>query len=363
MRKSMLFAMRLLLSFLGVAPVSAQYARLRSADPMYLPPPSDGNSAFFWWNGQLKAFTSIGFPIRLHTLTDPVEGKWDTEVVDATDLGDKTAWVERAWSDEMEGAVFGWYHHEPGGLVPGTMLTAPRIGALVSFDGGRTVRDLGFILESGDPINPDAQNGFFVGGHGDLSVVLDREHRYFYFFFTNYGGPSETQGVCVARLAFEDRFDPAGKVRKYFEGAWNEPGLGGRVTPIHRSLVGWDEAEPDAFWGPSVHWNTYLNRYVMLLNHAQGSPGWAQEGIYVSYLADLENPEAWTEPVQLLGREEIPTWATFYPEVLGLEPGGTDAEAGQVARFFLNGASYHEIEFIPSEQHRRRGRRDDSPRS
>ena len=35
---------------------------------------------------------------------------------------------------------------------------------------------------------------YFSGGHGDFSVVLDREQKFFYFLFTNYGGPVETQG-------------------------------------------------------------------------------------------------------------------------------------------------------------------------
>ena len=37
-------------------------------------------------------------------------------------------------------------------------------------------------------------------------------------------------------------------------------------------------AEPDAFWGPAVHWNTHLQQYVMLLNRAF-DPRWAQEDL------------------------------------------------------------------------------------
>jgi hypothetical protein len=89
-------------------------------------------------------------------------------------------------------------------------LTAPKVGAAISRDGGITVQDLGIVLESGDAVDCAAKNGFFAGGHGDASVILDRENKYFYLFFTNYGGPVWEQGVAVVRIAFEDRHQPVG---------------------------------------------------------------------------------------------------------------------------------------------------------
>lgn len=323
--------------------LSAQDATLRPAPEIALPSPNDGNSAAFWWDGEFRLFTSIGWPLRLSRAEDQF-GPWQTQRVGTREFRDRTLWVEAAWVDP-DGTVFGWYHHEPGWLYEDSDLTAPKVGALVSFDGGETVHDLGYILESGDPLDDDAHNGFFTGGHGDISVVLDREQKYFYFFFTNYGGPGESQGVATARLAYADRFTPVGRVQKYYQGSWSEPGLGGRVTPIFRAVRSWHHRDPDSFWGPSVHWNTYLRCYVMLMNHAQGLPGWAQEGIYISYSTDPANPESWSKAIKLLDATDIPNWSTFYPQVMGLEPGGTDTEAGRVARFFLNGTSSREIVF------------------
>ena len=102
-------------------------------------------------------------------------------------------WIESAWRDD-DGSIYAWYHHEPGGVCPNNSLTAPKIGALVSTDGGVTFTDLGIILATGDPLNCDAENGFFAGGHGDFSVILDQDRRYFYFLFGNYSGPPEHQG-------------------------------------------------------------------------------------------------------------------------------------------------------------------------
>src|SRR5204863_5309897 len=100
---------------------------------------------------------------------------------------------------------------------------------LVSTDNGRSFHDLGIVLESGDSPDCSAKNGFFAGGHGDFSVILDHESEYFYFLYDNYGGGVSSQGVAIARMAFADRNDPAGAVWKFYAGDWTEPGVRGRL--------------------------------------------------------------------------------------------------------------------------------------
>jgi hypothetical protein len=271
-------------------------------------------------------------------------GSWVTHEVSLVTDEHYPRWLE---SVHDEGNVlWGWYHAEPIGLVPDSTMTAPKVGAVVSFDGGHTLRDLGTVLESGDALDPKAQNGYFAGGHGDFTVIADRQRTFFYFFFDNYGGTAESQGVCVARMAFEDRHNPQGKVWKFHNGAWTEAGRGGRVTPIFPVKKSWSARDPDALWGPSVHWNTALNCYVMLLNRAVGTPGWSQEGIYVSFSTDISRPESWTTPRKILDKAEFPGWYFFYPQVMGLEPGGTDRRAGRTARLWINGVSRWEIDFL-----------------
>ena len=95
----------------------------------------------------------------------------------------------------------------------------------------------------------------------------------------------------------------------------------------------------DAFWGPSIHWNTYLERYVMLLSRAKNER-LNNEGIYVSYADTLDDPRGWSVPQKILDGGE------WYPQVAGLEGrSGTDKQAGQRARFFMTGRSQHYIEF------------------
>ena len=318
------------------------------ARPVSFPTLADGNSSSFWLEGRLHLFTSVGWPVELSVSSGQFD-QWETDEVNITNLAGKAIWLEGAWADR-DGVVFGWYHNEPWGLYEDSFLTIPKIGAVISFDGGRTIRDLGIVLESGDEPDDGAQNGAFTGGHGDFSVILDREEKYFYFFFTNYGGPAESQGVAVARMAFEDRHDPVGKVYKYHEGEWVQPGVGGRVTPVFPAARAWNHKDPDSFWGPALHWNTHLNSFVMLLNRTQGEPGWSQEGMYVTFAKDLSRPDTWKIPRQFLAGSELDGGGAYYPQVMGLEAGGSETLAGKTARFYVSGASKWEIDFISGNE-------------
>jgi hypothetical protein len=334
----------LLFALLG-APLAAQEARVRVVDRVAMPTAVDSNSPAFWRDGVLYWYGSHGRPLLSSGAGQ--FGPWDTREVSFESPDAWPHWMEAVWSED-NGRLWGWYHTEPTGLIDDSTLTSPKIGAVLSDDGGNTLRDLGVILESGDPLDPSAQNGYFSGGHGDCSVIPDRGRNYFYFFFDNYGGPVETQGVCLARMAFDDRGNPVGRVWKYHNGSWTEPGRGGRVTPLFPVKRGWQLRDPDAFWGPSVHWNTALKCYVMLLNRAAGEPGWAQEGIYVSFCTDLSRPETWTPPAKILDKASFPGWYFFYPQVMGLESGGSDTRAGATARLYVGGISRWEIDFTPT---------------
>lgn len=323
----------------------AQSAGLARSERVEMPSRVDSNSPAFWHDGELTVLNSWGFP-ALSRGPD----QFQQQLADPIELDDQEhlpLWIEAVWKDP-DGVLYGWYHHEPQNLCPGTTLTAPRIGAVVSFDGGRTFRDLGIVLESGDPVDCSAKNGFFAGGHGDFSVIPGRYRKHLYFLFTNYGGSRESQGVVVARMAIADRNSPAGAVWKYYAGNWTEPGLGGRTTPIFPAQVNWQRPDADSLWGPSVHWNTYLRSYVMLLNRSCCSPGWPQEGIYISYNRDLGNPSGWTRPTALLRPKG------WYPQILGTRPGDSDTRAGQTARLYVNGVSEWTIWFnrtpLPPEE-------------
>ena len=315
----------------------AQQVKLRPAPTVQFPSEVDSNSPALWIGEDLVVYNSTGNgPVR-STGANQFRLERSQPVV----LGPSIHWpywIEATWADD-DGTIFAWYHWEPQNLCRNSRLTAPKIGALVSRDGGKSFSDLGIILESGYSIDCSSQNGYFGGGHGDFSVLLSRNRSHFYFLFSNYGGPVESQGVAIARMPFQRRNNPFGAVKKYYGGEWSEPGIGGQITPVFPASVDWKFADADSFWGPSVHWNSYLNKFVMLLNRSCCSPGWPQEGVYVSFNDSLSNPAGWTAPVKIL--EDV----FWYPQVLGRWPDGTDKSAGRVARLYVFGVSNWQVVF------------------
>jgi hypothetical protein len=229
----------------------------------------------------------------------------------------------------------------------------PRIGAARSHDAGASWEPLGTILEA-PPGSYDCEtrNRFFVGGVGDLSVQLDPQSKDLYIFFSQYQRRERQQGVSVARLAWADRDDPVGRLMVWNGRTWIPPSsfitfegqerwIYPSAVPIFAATESFHDNDDvvDAFWGPSVHWNTYLQQYVMLLNHAKDND-FGQEGIYVSFASRVDDPREWSPPVKLLDG------GVWYPQVLGLEDGtGTDKIAGRTARFFMGGVSRYLIQF------------------
>ncbi|MBL8144404.1 MAG: hypothetical protein JNM38_25035 [Acidobacteria bacterium] len=345
--------------------VSAQRATLSSASTVVLPGPVDSNSPVIWdlEDGLLRRFvmTSSGGVPRITT------GPTLTSLVP---LGDVTitphpgngVWMEAVVADE-DGTWYGYYHNENPAAVCGRLdRTVARIGAARSKDRGRTWRDLGIVIEAPTvSVACGSPNRYVIGGVGDLSVMLDPDKAYLYFFFSQYHQDRSAQGVAVARMAWANRDHPVRRVWTWTDGAWLPPsvrfapttdvnGVSRRAwieypagTPLVATTQAWHDGDGkvNAFWGPSVHWNAAIGRYVMLLNRAKDE-NYAQEGIYVSYAPSLDDPSLWSTPVRLM------SGGTWYPQVIGLDEGtGSDKSAGASARFFLGGRSEWIIRFTP----------------
>jgi hypothetical protein len=306
----------------------------------------DSNSPAVWQRvgglNQLLVLTSIaGRPSvasgpqldRLSVALPVVLDPWPGEGV----------WME-AVIEDLDGTLYGYYHNENTATVcPGSGKVIPRIGAARSTDHGLTWTSLGIGLEA-PPGSFDCQTNdvYFVGGVGDFSVQLDADSRDLYIFFSQYNRRS--QGVGVARLAWADRDTPVGKVMVFSNGvpSGTVRSIYPSAAPIFPTSERWNDNDTvvDAFWGPAVHWNVFLDQYVMLLNRAKDT-NWKQEGIYVSYNRRLDDPASWTPPVKIL------SGGRWYPQVMGIEAGaGTDKVAGRSARFFMGGTSEHLIQFI-----------------
>jgi hypothetical protein len=331
-------------------------ATLIPAPTIAFPSEIDSNSPAVWEliAGQqiLLAVTSVaGWPTRhLGSQLPALSGAGPITFANPPPHG---VWLEAIVRDEG-GTWYGYYHNEtPAEVCEDETRSIPRIGAARSHDFGATWEDLGLVLEA-PPGSYDCNstNRYFVGGVGDFSVALDHEQKYLYFFFSQYVDRERTQGVSVARMTWASRDDPVGRMSVWWrDNVWiparrvrSADGERSYVysggMPIYRVVDGWHEdLVVDAFWGPAVHWNTYLEQYVMLLNHAR-STAWHQEGIYVAFAKTLTDPEGWSSPRRLIAGGQ------WYPQVIGLEPGaGTDKVAGEFARFFMGGRSQYFIQF------------------
>jgi len=262
-------------------------------------------------------------------------------------------WIESIIPDDA-GAWYGYYHHETPAFACGRPdRSAPRVGALRSTDKGTSWEDLGIIFEAQPGTDAcESTNRYVIGGVGDVSAMLSPDRRDLFLFISQYSKVPADQGVAIGRLAWADRDAPAGRVSIWRDGVWVPPrqvtDLTGAETweypsgtPFAPPSRPWHDGQTtaDAFWGPSVHWNRYLDRYVMLLNRARDE-SFNNDGIYVSYARTLSDPRAWSAP------QKIMNGGGWYPQVAGLEPAiGSDKDADRRARFFLTGRSDRLIEF------------------
>jgi hypothetical protein len=327
-----------------------------------LPHESDCNSPVHWDGDTLYVFNSYSHPWRssgpdLFHLGNHVS----TRLGSVND--NLSIWIESTWRDERSGALYGAFHFEPDVVCFSNkhLPTMPRIGWLRSQDNGLTWEDLGFIIEADRcAFRCDTESPWDAGGAGDFVFLLDEERQFFYFYGTSYDSRFEEQGVWVARMRYADRDNPSGKVMKWHQGRWDEPGLWGHVTPVFPAEIDYHRKDGTMFWGPAIHWNTYLNRYVMFLNHAVDTRLNA-DGIYVSYSTTLGDPAGWSKPVMILDRDGIQRAMTganlsatkmgngWYPQVIGTAKGETDKQVGQIGRFFMAGYSTREITFVRAD--------------
>jgi hypothetical protein len=354
-------------SLIVAAPFAASTAfrvTLTTAPVLTLPGTVDSNSPVMWdlQDGQQRMFVmtshsgqpSVSSGFDLSRLGTP------SEITHLPHPG-YGVWMEAVVSDDVE-TWYGFYHNEwPATRCGRDDRFVPRIGAAKSTDQGRTWQDIGVVIQARQSATAcDSTNRYVIGGVGDLSVMLDADKKYLYIFYSQYSSRQEAQGVAVARIQWADRDRPSGRAEIWRDGIWDPDarrreyfaGLPGAergmiewiylaASPLIMPALAWHDGDDrvDAFWGPSVHWNTALDSYVMLLNRAKDE-NYGMDGVYVSYAPRLDDPSLWSAPQKILNG------GRWYPQVVGSTPGtGTDKLAGASARFFMSGRSEWVINF------------------
>lgn len=157
------------------------------------------------------------------------------------------------------GELLAFYHAEDQEGMPalanGVRGFYCSVGLAISTNNGTAFRKVGPVLTSNRPKD--------MGGHpdqgvGEPCVTPDPSGRFLYMYYTSH---SRINGrgvqICMARCPIGEAREPAAW-RKFFEGAFGEPGIGGRDTPVLSCGVGGG----DAIF-PHVNYCAGLRKYVM----------------------------------------------------------------------------------------------------
>jgi hypothetical protein len=159
------------------------------------------------------------------------------------------------------------------------------LGLARSLDEGMTWQDLGIVIRANQPYAAHAP-GYDIG---DSGLVVDPTSSYFYIYFPDRitGGPSDTF-LSVARVPVAALLDaafaggPMPQFRKYDQGNWSQPGLGGRSSSI---LPG---PYPAYAGAPNIAYSDHLGRYVASFDDTQN----------ISY-AESADGIGWADPILL----------------------------------------------------------------
>ena len=210
-------------------------------------------------------------------------------------------------------------------------------GLAISFDKGLHWTDIGEIMRVNQPFS--YQGVPAPGGFGDSPLVISPDGKYFYIYFTDWLKNGYVTMVSVERAsidsvlqaAFGGEKHYAAPFFKYYQGAWNQPGIGGASTDLM----------PEAHYGGglNVAYNTYIQRYMGFnsdsqnYSYAESVDGlhWT-DTVFLGMLGDVPNLAGYSGPVSTgddpntLGKE----FYVYYTQFRGPWPG-----AQSVKRFTL----------------------------
>ena len=254
--------------------------------------PQRGNWIVFWPG--TDSYSSEGKTISNLSGARKVLSKGDE-----TEFDNGGAWLYAVFP-QIGNRMLGFYHaedHKFAADPTSTFIAYKSIARCSSTDGGRTWKKDAQILTGEKPKPEKAE----WSGAGDHCVIWDAATKRYFCYFQEQG---------ILRMAMsEDAEGRPGTWKKWFEGGFTEPGIGGRATPIP-NLVDKEGGNP------SVHWNTFLRRWVMVYHNWTGD-------LLISRSADLTS---WTAPKLLLEKPSV-AGKVWYPTIIGT----TDKEAGEKA--------------------------------
>jgi uncharacterized repeat protein (TIGR03803 family) len=142
------------------------------------------------------------------------------------------------------------------------------LGLAISSDKGLHWTDIGEIIRFNMPFSYSGPPA--PGAIGDPPLVISPDGKYFYIYFMDWlksTGTNTTLSVArapitaVLEAAFGGSKHYAAPFRKYFEGSWDQPGLGG----ISTDLI------PEGYYGGGINvaYDSYIQRYLVFNSDSQ----------------------------------------------------------------------------------------------
>jgi hypothetical protein len=203
------------------------------------------------------------------------------------------------------------------------------LGLAISSDHGEHWTDIGEIIRFNMPFS--YQGSAANAAIGDPPLVTSPDGKYFYIYFQDWLKDGNFTMASVARAsidsvlqaAFGSEKHYATPFSKYYQGKWDQPGIGGASTDLL----------PNARYGGglNVAYNSYLQRYMMLNSDSQNySYAESIDGLhwtdtvflgmlgYVPNIAGYSGPIGLGDDPNILGKE----FYVYYTQFRGPWPGG-----------------------------------------
>ena len=209
-------------------------------------------------------------------------------------------------------AIYQAEEHPCGGSVAGVS-----IALVTSDDDGLTWQRHGQIITS-PPITLVTCDEMVFHGVWSFAATLDPTGEYMYVWFgegSNEPWDDFFGGLRLARAPLSGGLLP-GTWQKYYQGGWEQPGLGGLTTPTLLAptpFISTDPSLSNEMAGiPSVTWNTVFDRYVAVFTTMTGF-----------WYATSPDGIEWSDGEQLLkhkvlvttGRQPNEAWV-YYPTLI-----------------------------------------------
>ena len=214
------------------------------------------------------------------------------------------------------GELAAFYHAEDqegmesvGNGIPGFYC---RIALAVSYDGGATFEKRGPVLAGAAA---KKLGGLADQGVGEPWVLAEPSGQYWYAYYSSHERLlGRGVDICVARCRVEDALRPDGW-KKFHQGAFSEPGLGGKDSPI---MTG--SAQADAVLAQVV-FSPELRQFIMIfcLNAWSEGKSVNRSGMYVAFSSDgidwskERMQQIWKVPVIAQTGAEVAWHPTFVP--------------------------------------------------